>query len=241
MTHVARLSLATGSVLMLATGFVDAYTFLQHGHVFAQAMTGNLVLIAIGAFDPTIVAFWRPLVQYVAFVIGVAVLWGWTRRRGTPAPQLATLALQVVVLVVVGFLPAGGLSVVITAAIAFVAGMQIAAFRDVGRAAFTTTVMTTNSMKTVNAALTALTSADPEDRAVARAYGTALVGFVGGRFPRRVPHDADGRAGGVGRRRAVRRRRRVVLGGAPRRLEAPRRTRTSARPPRRWRAWPRSG
>src|SRR4051794_27975539 len=41
MTHVARLSLATGSVLMVATGFVDAYTFLQHGHVFAQAMTGN--------------------------------------------------------------------------------------------------------------------------------------------------------------------------------------------------------
>ena len=182
MTHVARLSLATGSVLMLATGFVDAYTFLQHGHVFAQAMTGNLVLIAIGAFDPTIVAFWRPLVQYVAFVIGVAVLWGWTRRRGTPAPQLATLALQVVVLVVVGFLPAGVLSVVVTAAIAFAAGMQIAAFRDVGRAAFTTTVMTTNSMKTVNAALTALTSTDPEDRAVARAYGTALVGFVAGAF-----------------------------------------------------------
>ena len=98
------------------------------------------------------------------------------------APQLATLALQVVVLLVVGFLPAGGLSVVITAAIAFAAGMQIAAFRDVGRAAFTTTVMTTNSMKTVNAALTALTSADPEDRTVARAYGTALVGFVAGAF-----------------------------------------------------------
>jgi uncharacterized membrane protein YoaK (UPF0700 family) len=140
------------------------------------------VLIAIGAFDPAVVAFWRPLVQYLAFVIGVAVLWGWTRRREIPAPQLATLALQVVVLAVVGFVPAGGLSVVVTAAIAFAAGMQIAAFRELGRAAFTTTVMTTNSMKTVNAALAALTSADPEDRAVARAYGTALVGFVAGAF-----------------------------------------------------------
>ena len=93
MTHVARLSLATGSVLMLATGFVDAYTFLQHGHVFAQAMTGNLVLIAIGAFDPAIVAFWRPLVPTLAFVLGVVVVWGWSRRdaAGRPAPQLATL------------------------------------------------------------------------------------------------------------------------------------------------------
>jgi uncharacterized membrane protein YoaK (UPF0700 family) len=179
---VARLSLTTGSVLMLATGFVDAYTFLQHGHVFAQAMTGNLVLIAIGAFDPAVVAFWRPLVPYAAFMVGVAVVWGWSRRRGTPAPQLTTLGLLVGVLVVVGFVRAGTLSVVVTAVIAFAAGMQIAAFRDVGRAAFTTTVMTTNSMKTVNAALTALTSADVEDRAVARSYATALGGFVAGAF-----------------------------------------------------------
>jgi uncharacterized membrane protein YoaK (UPF0700 family) len=182
MTPLARLSLATGSVLMLATGFVDAYTFLQHGHVFAQAMTGNLVLIAIGAFEPSIVAFWRPLVPYAAFTVGVAVVWGWSRRRGTPAPQLATLGLLAGVLVVVGFLPAGTLSVVVTAVIAFAAGMQIAAFRDVGRAAFTTTVMTTNSMKAVNTALTALASADADDRAVARAYATALAGFVAGAF-----------------------------------------------------------
>jgi uncharacterized membrane protein YoaK (UPF0700 family) len=186
MTHVARLSLATGSVLMLATGFVDAYTFLQHGHVFAQAMTGNLVLIAIGAFDPGIVAFWRPLVSYVAFVLGVVAVWAWSRgqapRRRLPGPQLATLGLQVVVLAVVGFLTGGALSVVITACISFASGMQIAAFRDVGRASFTTTVMTTNSMKTVNAALTAVSSADHEGRVVARAYGMALAGFVAGAF-----------------------------------------------------------
>ena len=184
MTHVARLSLATGSVLMLATGFVDAYTFLQHGHVFAQAMTGNLVLIAIGAFDPSIVAFWRPLVSYLAFVLGVVAVWAWSRGQAPrrPGPQLATLGLQVVVLAVVGFLTGGALSVLITAFISFASGMQIAAFRDVGRASFTTTVMTTNSMKTVNAALTAVTSADPEGRVVARAYGMALAGFVAGAF-----------------------------------------------------------
>jgi uncharacterized membrane protein YoaK (UPF0700 family) len=180
-TSVARLSLTTGSVLMLATGFVDAYTFLQHGHVFAQAMTGNLVLVAIGAFEPSVVEFWRPLVAYAAFVVGVAVMWGWS-RRGAPAPQLATLGVLVVVLVVVGFLPDGAPAVAVTTAIAFAAGLQIAAFRDVGRAAFTTTVMTTNSMKTVNAALTALTSAAVEDRAVARSYATALAGFVAGAF-----------------------------------------------------------
>jgi uncharacterized membrane protein YoaK (UPF0700 family) len=184
MTHVARLSLATGSVLMVATGFVDAYTFLRHGHVFAQAMTGNLVLIAIGAFDPAIIEFWRPLVAYLAFVLGVVAVWVWSRRDAAnrSGPQLATLGLQVIVLAVVGFLTGGALSALITAALAFASGMQIAAFQGVGRASFTTTVMTTNSMKTVNAALSALTGADPEDRAVARSYGTALGGFVAGAF-----------------------------------------------------------
>lgn len=182
MTRVARLSLATGSVLVLATGFVDAYTFLQHGHVFAQAMTGNLVLVAIGAFEPSVVEFWRPLTAYAAFLAGVAVMWGWSRRRGAPAPQLATLGLLVVVLVVVGFLPQGAPAVAVTTAIAFAAGLQIAAFRDVGRAAFTTTVMTSNSMKAMNATLTALASADADDRAVARSYVTALGGFVAGAF-----------------------------------------------------------
>jgi uncharacterized membrane protein YoaK (UPF0700 family) len=187
MPLVARLSLATGSVLMLATGFVDAYTFLRHGHVFAQAMTGNLVLIAIGTFDPSVVAFWRPLVSYLAFIVGVVAVWAWSRGHdpgeGSEGPQLTTLGLQVVVLAVVGFLTGGGvLSVVITAVISFASGMQIAAFRDVGRASFTTTVMTTNSMRSVNAALTAVTSDDPESRTVARAYGTALACFVTGAF-----------------------------------------------------------
>lgn len=184
MTHVVRLSLATGSVLMVATGFVDAYTFLRHGHVFAQAMTGNLVLIGIGAFDPTVVPFWRPLVAYLGFVAGVAVVWAWSRLREqpVPGPQVATLGLQVVVLVLVGLLSDQVPPAAVVVVIAFTAGMQIAAFRGVGRAEFTTTVMTTNSMKAVSAALSALTSTDPEDKAVARAYGTALACFVAGAF-----------------------------------------------------------
>ena len=180
-----RLSLPVGAVLMVATGFLDAYTFLQHGHVFAQAMTGNLVLIAVGAFDPSVVAFWRPLTAYLAFLAGVVVMWAWSRvesRRDLPVPQTATLAIQVVVLAVVGFVGGGPPSVVIVAVIAFVAGMQIAAFRGVGPASFTTTVMTSNSMRTVHALLGTLTSRDAEVREVARAYGTALAGFVGGAF-----------------------------------------------------------
>lgn len=40
--------LLAGLMLLLTTGFIDIYTFLAHGHVFAEAMTGNLVLIGVG-------------------------------------------------------------------------------------------------------------------------------------------------------------------------------------------------
>ena len=154
-----------------------------------------------------------PLVAYLAFLVGVVVVWAWSRgladRRRGQGPQQATLGLQAVVLLVVGFLSGGALSVAITAVIAFTSGMQIAAFRDVGRATFTTTVMTTNSMKTVNATLAALTSADPKPAPSPARTARRWPGSSGAGSSARssVPGWATG---GLGRCRAVRRRVRVV-------------------------------
>jgi uncharacterized membrane protein YoaK (UPF0700 family) len=178
------LPLPAGLTLLVATGFVDSYTFLAHGHVFAEAMTGNLVLIGIGVVEPDIVAFWRPLAAYAAFVVGVALLW-WIGTRtpsGSRAPQLATLGFEIVVLVVVGFLPTSAPQVVIVVAIALASGMQIAAFRRIGLAKFTTTVMTSNSLYTVNAALSALASGSREDRGAAAALAGGLGAFMVGVF-----------------------------------------------------------
>ena len=129
-------------------------------------------------------AFWRPLAAYAAFVVGVALLWwiGTRTSSGSRAPQLATLGFEVVVLVVVGFLPTSAPQVVIVVAIALASGMQIAAFRRIGMAKFTTTVMTSNSLYTVNAALSALASGSREDRGAAAALASGLIAFMVGVF-----------------------------------------------------------
>ncbi|GGL96746.1 YoaK family protein [Nakamurella endophytica] len=179
------LSVPAGLLLLVGTGYVDAYTFLEHGGVFAEAMTGNLVLIAVGALRPEVVAFWRPLVAYLAFVAGVAALWLSATRpalRGRRHPQLATLLLEVVVLLAVGALPGDAPDVPVILAIAFVSGLQIAAFRTVGQAAFTTTVMTTNSMRAVVAALEAVGARSAEARRRAVGQALPLVAFVAGAF-----------------------------------------------------------
>ncbi|MBA8794544.1 uncharacterized membrane protein YoaK (UPF0700 family) [Friedmanniella endophytica] len=183
------LTLTAGALLMLATGAVDAYVFLQHGHVFAEAMTGNLVLIAIGAVAPEVIAFWLPLVTYLAFAAGVAAAWVLsrsatevTRTRRERTLQLLTLLLQVAVLTAVGFLPPTFPQPAVTCTVAFVSGMQIAGFRQVGDSAFTTTVMTSNSVRMINATLAALTGREAGRWRVPRSLLVPFAGFVAGVF-----------------------------------------------------------
>lgn len=40
-------SLAVGILLALAGGFMDAYSYMARGHVFANAQTGNILLFAV--------------------------------------------------------------------------------------------------------------------------------------------------------------------------------------------------
>ena len=40
-------SLAVGILLALAGGFMDAYSYMARGHVFANAQTGNILLVAV--------------------------------------------------------------------------------------------------------------------------------------------------------------------------------------------------
>ena len=181
-----------GLVLLVATGFVDAYTFLAHGHVFAEAQTGNLVLAGVGLVDSSIVPFWRPLVTFASFLVGVAVAWMLGRSTVARAPQLATLGFEVVVLTVVGFLPSSFPDAVVTCAIAFAAGLQIAAFNRIGAARFTTVVMTSNSLAAVDASLRALASRTATDARAASRLLAALTAFVTGAVVGALLTDAVG-------------------------------------------------
>ena len=40
-------SYLVGAVLAVAGGFLDAYTYICRGHVFANAQTGNIVLLGV--------------------------------------------------------------------------------------------------------------------------------------------------------------------------------------------------
>src|SRR5450432_4564827 len=61
--------LMENAVLAAAGGFLDAFTYIGHGHVFANAMTGNVVLLGINAVGRNWHQSFRHLPPILAFLV----------------------------------------------------------------------------------------------------------------------------------------------------------------------------
>ena len=97
------LLLVLESLFSVVGGFLDAYAFIAHGHVFANAQTGNVVYFAMYATSDD----WPDAVRYippiVACILGVSAgkLLGSRSEKHT---FRATLVCQCIELVVLAFL-----------------------------------------------------------------------------------------------------------------------------------------
>lgn len=133
------------SALLLAAtgGLLDALVYTLHGHVFANAATGNVVLLGISIISGDWAQSGRHLVPVLAFVLGVAA-----SRLLRLLPRLhaglSALLLEMVVLFVAGLLPPGFPELAFTALIAFVSAFQVSTFRQVGRFSYNSTFITGN-------------------------------------------------------------------------------------------------
>jgi uncharacterized membrane protein YoaK (UPF0700 family) len=140
-------NLPTGLLLAGTGGFLDAYTFVGRGGVFANAQTGNIVLLAVAAGE----RHWQAALLHVppilAFMLGVALAETLARpaaRRTVRRPARFVLVAEIVVLVIVGALPAQVPNQVVTAAIAFTSAPQISTFRSLQGIDYSTALTTSN-------------------------------------------------------------------------------------------------
>src|SRR5277367_6140072 len=71
-TTPAPSTLSDAMILATTGGLLDAFIFLNHGHVFANAMTGNVVFLGIALIGRD----WKDIVPHLVpicgFVVGVA-------------------------------------------------------------------------------------------------------------------------------------------------------------------------
>jgi uncharacterized membrane protein YoaK (UPF0700 family) len=101
-------SLLLGAVLAMAGGFMDAYSYMCRGHVFANAQTGNILLLGVHLSQGE----WQDAAHYLfpvlSFVIGLA-LSDFVRLTRKGSERLhwrqTTTAVEALVLFGVSFLP----------------------------------------------------------------------------------------------------------------------------------------
>lgn len=136
--------LATGLGLAVVGGFLDTYTYFTRGGVFANAQTGNLVLLGISAARGELYRAGQYLIPVLAFALGVVATEGLRARRGAGDWQRTVLLLEAAILAVVGLLPPAFLDFVVNVTVSFLCSMQVNSFRLLEGMPYATTMCTGN-------------------------------------------------------------------------------------------------
>ena len=167
----------------LVGGFLDAYAFIAHGHVFANAQTGNVVLFAVDAMTGSWTEAFRHLPPIIACVLGViaARLLGVQPEKRTFRATLLCQAIELCVLTLLSFLGSSMPDMFIVPVISFAAALQITSFDAVGPYSFNS-AMTTGNLKSAASGLTLALLGKEHSKNKAKAFvsGVACVSFLGG-------------------------------------------------------------
>ncbi len=135
-------SFLTAVFLSLSGGLQDAYTYLFRGKVFANAQTGNIVLLSANLMDGNWERVLHYLVPLCAFALGVLTAEKMQERfremRTLHWRQLVVLG-EGLLLFLVGFLPQEQ-NLLANAIVSFACAMQVQAFRKVDGYAFASTM-----------------------------------------------------------------------------------------------------
>ena len=136
-----------GTLLALTGGFLDAYTYISRGGVFANAQTGNIVLLGLNMASGQWSRVLYYLVPIIAFVLGIflaeSIRGKCMYNRKMHWRQLV-LILEMFVLLFVAVLPQGKFDMIANVAVSFICAMQVESFRKVNGNAFATTMCTGN-------------------------------------------------------------------------------------------------
>lgn len=143
-THSRQMSDAfrTTVFLTLSGGFQDAYTYMGRGKVFANAQTGNIVLMATNFCEGDFAKALRYLLPLLAFAAGVYFAEGIRNRYHLMERfhwRQLILLIEIALLFVVGFIP-NNLDWLANMLVSFVCAMQVQSFRKVHGNAYASTM-----------------------------------------------------------------------------------------------------
>ena len=177
-----RASAVISSVLItVAGGALDAWVYIDHGHVFANAQTGNVTLMMIAIARGDFEQAGSHLISLAAFVAGLFI----SRQTASQLKGMKRnsrdirLGLECVLLIALGFSANTLPDHTVIACVGFIAGLQITSLSHIGGWSFNTG-MTTGNLRGAVSALSKVLSGAQEERAHALVMGALCVAFASG-------------------------------------------------------------
>ncbi len=128
--------------IILSGGFQDAYTYTCRGGVFANAQTGNIVLLSTALFGGEWQTVLKYLIPVISFLVGTAVAeCVHMKFKGYEKIHWRQIILlcEIVLLFAVGFLPHAAQALA-NALVSFVCAMQVQTFHKVRGHAYASTM-----------------------------------------------------------------------------------------------------
>lgn len=139
-------TLLVGTILAMVGGFLDAYTYICRGGVFANAQTGNIVLVGIKMAKADYRGGLYHLIPVFSFLVGIVVA-EYIRRKFKENPKIhwrqVIIAFETVVLAFIAFIPNTN-DVLANILVSFVCSIQVQSFRKIHGNLYTTTMCTGN-------------------------------------------------------------------------------------------------
>ena len=175
----------TGAILAVIGGYLDAYTYIARGQVFANAQTGNVMFLAmnIACGDIMKALFYVPPI--IAFVLGILIAEQIKKRMdgGRLHWRQYVLLLELAVIIIVSFLPHGKvmgirLDTVANVLISFVCSLQVQSFRKIRGILCATTMCTGNLRSGTEALSTAIFAKDKESLHKAGKFYAIVLFFI---------------------------------------------------------------
>ena len=135
-------SLITAVFVILSGGYQDAYSYCCRGGVFANAQTGNIVLMSINMFEGKPSSCMKYLIPLVAFLVGIyaaeVIHYKYKDMEKIHWRQIIVLC-EIVVLFAVGFMPQS-VNAAANALVSFVCALQLQTFHKLRGHAYASTM-----------------------------------------------------------------------------------------------------
>ncbi len=135
------------AILAVVGGFLDAYTYLLRGGVFANAQTGNIVLLGIHLADGNVARAGYYIIPILAFAFGVFLTEVFKKYFSTKEfheYEHYIIIIEILLLTVIGSLPPEIPDMAVNVSVSFICSLQANSFRKMKELPFVTTMCTGN-------------------------------------------------------------------------------------------------